>query len=198
MAEPWLLTDREARQVVESTRRGSRDPVEHINKAFIKASDRVAEKMGFSRGSRAALEDIEYWDKRLSASLAHVKSLILRGQSPTKDEALALLRDCATVARALFNDFKSAGGRTTHLEPLVARIEATLKAAEKGGRAAKVHPADLYYTLEGALEANDQRRLMLLPVHDLRRAYLHASLNAVQKISGFLGSELHRGAWRAS
>lgn len=197
MAEPWLVSQKEAQEIVESTRRGSRDPVEHINKAFVKASEAVAKRMGFPAKSREALSDIEYWDKRLSAAQSHVKSLILRGKGPTKDEALGLLRDCATVARALLTEFRAAGGRTDRLEPLVARIEATIKAGEKA-KGGKAHPVDLYYTLESALEANDERRLLLLADADLRRAYLHGSLDAVRKISALIESEIHRGQWRAS
>jgi len=196
MTEPWLLTDREAREVVENTRRGARDPVEHINKAFVKASEKVSEKMEFPKSSREALGDVEYWDKRLSAAHTHVKSLILRGEKPSKDEALGLLKDCATVARALLEEFRSTGGRTDRLEPLLSQIEGTVKKAEKG-RGGKVHPVDIYRTLESAIEANDERRLVLLPDADLRRAYLHASLDAVRKISALIEHELHAGNWHS-
>lgn len=196
MAPPWLLSQKEAQEIVEGTRRGSRDPVEHINKAFVRASEAVAEKMGFPKASREAIVDVEYWDKRLSASLTHVRGLILRGKTPSRDEALGLLRDCATVARALLADFKAAGGTGERLEPLLSKIEGAIRKGERG-RLGKVHPVDLYYTLDAAITANDERRLLLLPVHDLRRAYLSGSLDAVRKISSLIDREIHRGQWRA-
>lgn len=196
MAESWNITNREAKDIVEGTRRGTRDSVEHINKAFVRASETVAEKMGFPKASRERIADIEYWDKRISTASSHVKSLILRGQRPSRDETIGLLRDCAAVARALLNEFRHDSARSDQLEPLIAKIEEAVKAAEKSKKGSS-HPVDLYYTLEAAIEANDERRLLLLPDQELRSAYLQASLDAVRKIGDLIGAEIHQGKWRS-
>lgn len=194
--QPHLpLAPRDIEQIIEATRRGSRDSVEHINKAFVKANEYTASALGLPKRTQQTLSDVEYWDKRLSEAQTRVKAMIQRGQKPTRDETLSLLRDCAAVARDLLKEFKTSHhGPSAQLESLMTRIERALKQAE--GARARGHPVDLYYTLQAALEANDERRLVALPDPEPRRQYLYASLQAVRQISTALGREIHQETWR--